>query len=66
MRRILGALLLGAIVLGTLALVAPVPQAQARECIFCPQIAIECGECYTLIPQTCTHCAYCKRIPGCH
>ena len=64
LRRVLGSALLAATSLGTLAVLAPTP-ATARQCIVCPQIAIECGTCYQLVPQTCERCAYCKRIPGC-
>lgn len=66
MKRLFGTLLMVAIALGGLALALPTPEAQARDCILCPQIAIECGPCYTLVAQTCTRCAYCKHIPGCH
>ena len=66
MKRLLGTLVLMTIALGGIALLVPTPQAHAANCIFCPQIAIECGPCYQLVPQTCTRCAYCKRIPGCH
>ena len=63
-RRLLGTAVLSSAFLGTLALLPSAP-AQARECIICPQIAIECGTCYKLVPQSCDRCAYCKRIPGC-
>ena len=66
MKRFVGAFVMVAIVLGTLAVVLPTPQVQARDCVFCPQIAIECGPCYNLVHQTCDRCAYCKKIPGCH
>jgi len=66
MKRIVLGILLAAITVGSLALVSPAPPVQAAQCIFCPQIAIECGPCYQLMPQTCQRCAYCKHIPGCH
>ncbi len=65
MRRLVVATLLVALTVGTIAVVAPTPEVSAGQCIFCPQIAIECGPCYNLIPQTCHKCAHCKRIPGC-
>ena len=65
LRRFIVALGFLAVVAGGLTLMAPAPP-QAADCIICPQIAIECGPCYTLIPQTCKQCAHCKRIPGCH
>ena len=65
MKKLVGATLFVAIVVGSLALFSPVPTASAAPCIYCPQIAIECGPCYQLVPQTCKRCAYCKRIPGC-
>ena len=66
MRKLLAAALMIVAVLGALALVAPAQVAQAKECIVCPLIAINCGPCGTLVPQTCNRCAYCKQIPGCH
>ena len=51
---------------GATALFLPTPAAQAKECVICPQIAINCGPCANLIPQTCNRCQYCKQIPGCH
>jgi len=63
-RRLLGTALLATVFLGALTILPPAP-VQARECIICPQIAIECGTCYRLVPQSCDRCAYCKRIPGC-
>ena len=65
-RKLFAASLFSVIAFGALALVPPAPPVQARECIFCPQIAIECGPCYRLVHQTCTKCAHCERIPGCH
>lgn len=65
MKKIFAALLMVVALLGAFALVAP-PVAQAKDCIICPQIAINCGACGTLVPQTCSRCAYCKQIPGCH
>lgn len=65
MKRVFGLFVLGAVALATIALVAPVQRAEAAQCVFCPQIAIECGPCYQLVHQTCKRCAYCKRIPGC-
>jgi len=39
---------------------------EARVCVQCPVIEDPvCPPCYELIPGTCTHCAYCKRIPHC-
>jgi hypothetical protein len=64
LRRLFGTALLATAFLGSLAAFVPSP-ATARECIVCPQIAIECGTCYKLVPQSCDRCAYCKRIPGC-
>ena len=64
LRRVLGTTVLASAFVGMVALFTPAP-AQARPCIYCPQIAIECGTCYQLVPQTCDRCAYCKRIPGC-
>ncbi len=66
MKKIFGVLLLVAIALGALAVVAPIPTVSAKECVVCPQIAINCGPCANLVPQTCNHCAFCKQIPGCH
>lgn len=66
MKRLLSGFILAVMALGLVALVLPTPTAEARPCVFCPQIAIECGTCYKLQPQTCTTCAYCKHIPGCH
>lgn len=65
MKKVFGVLVLAAIVLGSLALVAPVPTASAKECVVCPMIAIYCGPCAHLVPQTCNRCAYCKPIPNC-
>ena len=63
-RRLVFSMVFASLALGTVALFQP---AVARpDCIFCPQIAIECGPCYHLVPQSCDRCAYCKRIPGCH
>ena len=58
--------MLVALTLGVLAFFAPAPVVEARECVYCPLIYIECGPCYERIPQTCNRCAYCKRIPGCN
>ena len=63
-RRLLGTLLLSVFVLGAFAAFVPAP-VEARDCVICPQIGILCGTCYTLVPQNCNRCAYCKRIPGC-
>jgi len=52
---------------GATVLFLPSPVAQAAaNCVFCPQIVIDCGPCANLIPQTCKRCQYCKPIPGCH
>ena len=60
-------LALAVLTLGAFALLAPTPQTLADpNCIICPQIAINCGTCGTLVPQTCHQCAHCKQIPGCH
>jgi hypothetical protein len=66
MRKLFSALLMTVAFLGAFALVLAPPVAQAKECIICPQIAINCGPCANLIPQTCSRCQYCKQIPGCH
>lgn len=66
MRKLLGLVLIVVAAFGVIALVAPAPAAQAKACIVCLQIAINCGACANLIPQTCNRCAYCKQIPGCH
>ena len=66
MKRLFGLLLIVVAAFGVIALVAPAPVAQAKACIVCPQIAINCGPCANLVPQNCNRCAYCKQIPGCH
>ena len=56
---------LAVLTLGALALMAPAPAA-AKACVQCPVIEDpQCPPCYQLVPQTCEHCAYCKKIPGC-
>ena len=66
MKKLFVSLVMIVAVLGTFALFVPPPVAQAKECVICPQIAIDCGPCANLVPQTCTRCQFCKRIPGCH
>jgi hypothetical protein len=66
MKKLFAALTMSVAVLGAFALVLPPPAAQAKDCVICPQIAINCGPCGTLVPQTCSRCQYCKQIPGCH
>ena len=65
MEKLFATLLMIVALVGATALL-PSPVAQAKECVICPQIAINCGPCANLIPQTCNRCQYCKQIPGCH
>jgi hypothetical protein len=66
MKKLFASLLTIVAIAGAFALVLPPSVAQAKECVICPQIAINCGPCANLIPQTCNRCQYCKQIPGCH
>lgn len=50
---------------GFLAVITPTP-VRAIACVQCPVIEDpQCPPCYELVPQTCDHCAYCKRIKRC-
>ena len=65
MKRLVILSLLAVVALGALAVMAPAP-ALATGCVQCPVIEEpRCPACYQLVPGTCDHCAYCKRIPGC-
>jgi hypothetical protein len=66
MKKLIAGLLTIVAALGVIALVTPTPVAEARPCVLCPDIFIECGDCYTLVPRTCERCAYCQKIKGCH
>lgn len=66
MKKLIAGLLMVVAALGVIALATPTPVAQARPCVLCPDVVIECGGCYELVPRTCEHCAYCQKIKGCH
>jgi len=66
MKKLVAGTLMVVAALGIIALAAPVPVAEARPCVLCPDVVIECGGCYEYVPQTCEHCAYCLKIKGCH
>jgi len=55
------------VIVGILAIGLASTPASARSCVQCPVIEDPtCPPCYSLVPGTCTHCAYCKHIAGCH
>ena len=61
MKRLLGLLLLVVTVLGTLAVVMPMPTTNAW--ILC--VPVDCPPCYGLSGGSCFRCPVCKKIPGC-
>jgi len=66
MKKLVAGVLTIVAALGIIALAAPVPVAEARPCVLCPDVFIECPSCYELVPRTCERCAYCVKIKGCH
>jgi hypothetical protein len=65
MKRLLAFGLVVIATLGALTLVSPVPAALAGTCVRCPNRDVYCGHCEEFVPQTCQHCAYCRKVPGC-
>ena len=65
MKKLVAALLTVVAALGIITIAAPVQTAEARPCVLCPDIVIECNSCQIYHPRTCERCAYCENIKGC-